>query len=64
MRRTLLAQVSLAVAGVITAATGGAVGGASGNVVRVAAPRRVEVYVPGGRFLMGVDDDAALIAPR
>jgi formylglycine-generating enzyme len=35
---------------------------APGRVVRVAAPRRVEVFVPGGRFLMGVDEDAALAA--
>jgi formylglycine-generating enzyme required for sulfatase activity len=31
-------------------------------VVQIAAPRRVEVFVPAGRFSMGVEEDAALIA--
>jgi len=36
----------------------GGAAGAPGRVVRVTAPARVEVFVPGGRFLMGVDDRA------
>jgi len=37
-------------------------GGNGGRVVRVAVPRRVEVFVPAGRFVMGVDEDAAQVA--
>lgn len=33
--------------------------GATGKVVRVEAPRRVEVRIDGGKFLMGVDEDTA-----
>ena len=33
-----------------------------GRVVRVEAPRRIEVFVPAGRFLMGVDPDTASAA--
>jgi sulfatase modifying factor 1 len=35
---------------------------AHGRVVRVAAPKRVEVHVPPGRFWMGVDEDTARAA--
>jgi formylglycine-generating enzyme required for sulfatase activity len=31
----------------------------AGKVVRIHAPKRVEVHVPAGRFWMGVDDDTA-----
>src|SRR5258706_13298196 len=42
---------------------GGAAGaGAAGLLERIAAPRRVDVFVPSGRFLMGVDEDASLVA--
>jgi sulfatase modifying factor 1 len=33
-----------------------------GRVIRVEAPRRIEVFVPAGRFLMGVDPDTASAA--
>jgi len=33
-----------------------------GRVVRIEAPKRVEVYVPAGRFWMGVDEDTATAA--
>ncbi|HSK03794.1 MAG TPA: SUMF1/EgtB/PvdO family nonheme iron enzyme [Kofleriaceae bacterium] len=33
-----------------------------GRVVRVEAPKRIEVFVPAGRFLMGVDPDTASAA--
>jgi len=55
MRRTALAAVSLV-------ATARGATGAPGRVVQVAAPPRVEVYVPAGRFAMGVEEDAALVA--
>ena len=55
MRGVVLAAVS------VVATAGGAVG-TRGRIVRVAAPRRIEVFVPGGRFSMGVEEDAALIA--
>ncbi len=35
---------------------------ATGRVVRVEAPRRVEVHIPAGRFWMGVSDDEAVAA--
>jgi formylglycine-generating enzyme len=41
---------------------GGGGAGAPGRIVRVAAPERIEAFVPAGRFLMGVDDDATEIA--
>src|SRR5437868_10231811 len=44
------------------AAAASVAAGEPGRVVRVAAPRRVEVYVPAGRFVMGVDEDGALSA--
>ena len=48
---------------VIFAGAGGVVAaGSAGHVERVVAPRRVEVFVPAGGFLMGVDDDATLAA--
>lgn len=34
----------------------------AGRVVRVLAPKRVEVYVPPGRFWMGADEDVARAA--
>jgi formylglycine-generating enzyme required for sulfatase activity len=34
----------------------------TGRVVRVEAPKRLEVFVPAGRFLMGVDTDTAAAA--
>jgi formylglycine-generating enzyme required for sulfatase activity len=49
-------------AAVTVAAFGGSAATAPGRVVRVAAPARIEVFVPGGRFLMGVDEDATLFA--
>jgi formylglycine-generating enzyme required for sulfatase activity len=55
MRGLVLAAVS------VVATAGGAVG-TRGRIVRVAAPKRIEVFVPGGRFSMGVEEDAALIA--
>ncbi len=55
MRMLVLAVLSLA-------ATSGGAEGAPGRVVQVTAPRRVEVFVPGGRFLMGIDEEAALAA--
>lgn len=54
MRRFAIAVLSLV-------ATGGGAG-ASGRVTKVTAPRRVEVFVPGGQFQMGVDEDAAMFA--
>ena len=56
--RASLVAASLAA---VTGVAGGAVG-ESGRVVRVAVSRRVEVFVPAGRFVMGVDEDAALAA--
>jgi hypothetical protein len=38
------------------------IAGASGRVTRITAPERIEVFVPGGRFQMGVDEDSALVA--
>jgi formylglycine-generating enzyme len=32
---------------------------AGGRVVRVEAPKKLEVFVPAGRFVMGVDEDTA-----
>jgi formylglycine-generating enzyme required for sulfatase activity len=63
MRGFVLAAGSVAasIAASITGLGGGAAG-APGRVVRVAAPARGEVFVPGGRFVMGVDDDATLVA--
>jgi formylglycine-generating enzyme required for sulfatase activity len=55
MHRLALAAVSLV-------ATAGGATGAPGRVVQVAAPRRIEVFVPAGRFAMGVEEDAALVA--
>jgi formylglycine-generating enzyme required for sulfatase activity len=52
----------LALAAVSLAATAGGAEGAPGRVVKVTAPRRIQVFVPGGRFLMGIDDDATLAA--
>src|SRR5687768_3837771 len=34
----------------------------TGRVTRITAPERIEVFVPGGRFVMGVDEDSALVA--
>ena len=34
----------------------------TGRVVRVEAPKRIEVFVPAGKFLMGVDPDTASAA--
>jgi formylglycine-generating enzyme required for sulfatase activity len=48
-------------AATLAAAAAGAAAG-TGRVVRVEAPRRVEVFVPAGRFVMGVDEDAELAA--
>jgi formylglycine-generating enzyme required for sulfatase activity len=56
VRRAVLAVLALSTASAVAAA------GAPGRVVRVPAPQRTEVYVPAGRFMMGVDDDAALAA--
>jgi formylglycine-generating enzyme required for sulfatase activity len=56
MRGFVLAAVSIA------AAAGAGAAGAPGRAVRIAAPARVEVFVPGGRFVMGIDDDATLAA--
>src|SRR4051794_22070516 len=49
-----------AVAAMLAAAASVAAG-EPGRVVRVVA-RRVEVFVPAGRFVMGVDEDGALSA--
>ncbi|MEO8704063.1 MAG: SUMF1/EgtB/PvdO family nonheme iron enzyme [Kofleriaceae bacterium] len=35
---------------------------ASGRVMRIVAPRRVEIHVPAGKFWMGVDEDTARAA--
>jgi len=59
MRGFVIVAVSVAAS---AAVIGGGAAGAPGRVVRVAAPARVEVFVPGGRFVMGVDDDATLAA--
>ena len=48
---------------VTTAAVGTSLAGDHpGRVIRVEAPRRVDVLVPAGRFLMGVDPDTASAA--
>src|SRR5438874_11558808 len=61
VRRSGLALALAILAG--GALGGGAAGaGAAGRVERVVAPRRIEVFVPSGRFLMGVDEDASLVA--
>src|SRR5215831_6098888 len=52
--RAYLAAASLAAAG--------AAAGQPGRVVRVIAPRQIEVFVPAGRFVMGVDEDTAQAA--
>lgn len=39
-----------------------AAAGTHGRVVRVEAPRRVEVFVPAGAFTMGLDDDTTMAA--
>src|SRR5512139_3239924 len=52
---------SMLAAALLAAASGGAAG-APGRTVRVEAPRRAEVFVPGGRFQMGVDEDTMLAA--
>jgi sulfatase modifying factor 1 len=56
--------LALALAILAGSALGGGVAGAgaTGRVERIAAPKRVEVFVPSGRFLMGVDEDASLVA--
>jgi sulfatase modifying factor 1 len=46
----------------IAAILGSGAAGASGGIVRVLAPKRIEVFVPSGRFMMGVDEDASLAA--
>jgi formylglycine-generating enzyme len=43
-------------------AAAASVAGAAGRVIPIRAPGPVEVYVPGGRFEMGIDEDAALAA--
>jgi sulfatase modifying factor 1 len=62
MRGSVLVAAAISVTGAAAAIPGGGAAGTPGHVVRVAAPRRVEVFVPGGRFVMGVDDEAALSA--
>jgi sulfatase modifying factor 1 len=66
VRGLALGAVSLAAAaaGALGVGHGAAAAPAEppGRVVRVAAPKRVEVFVPSGGFLMGVDDDATLAA--
>jgi formylglycine-generating enzyme len=72
MRRLVVPAVALALAGGAASAPGqpgtsGTSGppdrpGRPGRIERVDAPRRTEVFVPGGRFLMGIDEDAALAA--
>ena len=59
----------LASISVVAAITALALGGANaddqpraGKVIRVAAPKRIEVHVPAGRFWMGVSDDDAVAA--
>ena len=48
---------------VTTVAVGtSAAGDHPGRVVRVEAPPRIEVFVPAGRFMMGVDPDTASAA--
>lgn len=63
MRGFVLAAVSVAAsvaAGV--AAPGGGATGVPGRMVRVPAVERGAVFVPGGQFLMGIDDDTTLAA--
>lgn len=43
-------------------ATGSSLANQPGRVVRIEAPKRVEVSVPAGRFWMGVDEDTAKAA--
>jgi formylglycine-generating enzyme required for sulfatase activity len=63
MRGFVLAATAAATASVVVGAGArDGAAGAPGRFVRVDAPRRVEVFVPGGVFLMGVDDDATLAA--
>ncbi|HEX2691712.1 MAG TPA: SUMF1/EgtB/PvdO family nonheme iron enzyme [Kofleriaceae bacterium] len=63
MRGVLFAAGPIAAAvAVVGAVAGGRAAGASGRAVRVTAPERISVFVPGGRFLMGVDEDASLAA--
>src|SRR5690349_18229580 len=64
MRVSAVAAPLAIAAGVAASAAGVAASAAGepGRVVRVVAPRRVEVFVPSGRFVMGVDGDGALTA--
>ena len=70
MRGSALVAVGAVVA--VTAVSGGGIGiglapaadraAVPGRVTRIVAPERIEVFVPSGRFEMGVDEDAALVA--
>ncbi|HEU4727608.1 MAG TPA: formylglycine-generating enzyme family protein [Kofleriaceae bacterium] len=51
-----------ALAAATLAAVAGGAAGAPGRVKRVVAPQRTEVFVPGGKFQMGVDEDASMAA--
>jgi len=56
--------LSAGVAGVLAGlfATDSRAGDHHGRVVRIEAPRRLEIRVPAGRFWMGVDEDTAKAA--
>jgi len=56
-RKALAALVALVAA---VAVVGAEAAGVRGRVIRVTAPRSVEVFVPGGRFQMGVEEETAL----
>jgi len=44
---------------VLVALAGDGAAESRGRAVRIESPKRVQVYVPAGRFMMGIDDDLA-----
>jgi formylglycine-generating enzyme required for sulfatase activity len=61
-RRRVPAPAPAAVLALALAAGPSAAGERTGRFVRVEAPKRIEVFVPAGRFTMGVDADTASAA--
>jgi sulfatase modifying factor 1 len=62
MRRALYGLAASSVALILVGTGSGVAGERAGQVVRVEAPPRREVFVPAGTFVMGVDEDEAAAA--
>jgi len=62
MRRALLGLAAPSVVLVLMGTGSGVAGDRAGRAVRIEAPRRVEVFVPAGTFVMGVDEEDAAAA--